>query len=47
MQVENLIEPIITEQLDNQRDVKGNQVLDEYQLFRQHDGAPSHHSVNM
>lgn len=45
--LDNVIDPLITEQLENQRDPEGNPMLDEYELFYQHDGAPPHYAINV
>lgn len=43
--LENVINPLITESLENQIDQDGNLLLDEENLFFQQDGAPPHYAL--
>jgi len=43
--LENVIDPLITESLENQTDQHGNLLLDEQALFFQQDGAPPHYAL--
>lgn len=45
--LENIIDPLMTEEVKNQIDAEVNQIRDEQQLFFQQGGAPSHYAANV